>query len=252
MKDIGHQRLPRGRAGATVTGASRGLAGPGWDCPSLRVALGRGRGGQGAQGLKCKLGTGSGSGEWAWDPALCGAARGGSSHHGQSHHAEDQHAGPEQGSLREVAAQPPDDQALEDLGEGERVAVGAARPGEGLWAAASCGTSPTCSPWGHCHQPQQAPGAGHRGGPVVPTMASTSQGRRGQQPGRSRTRACARARTHACTHAPACTHPRTCTHTQAHRHTRAHRCTHTHTYTHLRAHTRAQPATQRSEFHIQN
>lgn len=186
------------------------------------MALGWGRGGQGAQGLKCKLGTGRGSGERAWDPALCGAARGGSSHHGQSHHAEHQHAGPEQGSLREVAAQPPDDQALEDLGEGERVEVGAAGPGEGGWAAASCGTSPTtCSPWGHCHQPQQAPGAGHRGEPVVPTMVSKSQGRRGQQPGHL-------ARTRTRTHARTRTRTRTC------------------------AHTRAQPATQRSEFHTQN
>lgn len=75
-----------------------------------RVALG------GGEGLKCMLGMCRGSGDGHGSPAGAGDSPEANAHHGQSHHNEAQHAGPEQGPLREVAAQPPDDQALNDLG----------------------------------------------------------------------------------------------------------------------------------------
>lgn len=188
------------------------------------MALGWGRGGQGAQGLKCKLGTGRGSGEQAWDPALCGAARGGSSHHGQSHHAERQHAGPEQGSLGEAATQPPDDQALEDLDEGERVEVGAAGPAEGAGLRPAAGPPP----------PPAAPGAAatsHSRRQAQGTGVSLWYPRRPQSPrgdgasslGTSHTRA----RAHACTCMHAHTHARARTYTHAHAHVHAPARTHT-------------------------
>ena len=96
----------------------------------------------------------------------------GVSHHGQSHDAEDQHTGPEQGSLREVAAQPPNDQALDDLGESERAEVGMAGPGRlsGLRPARGLPLLPTTPG----PQPPVPAARKHRaeGEPAVPTMNS--------------------------------------------------------------------------------
>ena len=136
--------------------------------------------------------------ERAWDPAFLWR---GVSHHSQSHHAEDQHAGLEQGSLGEVAAQPPNDQALDELGEGERAEVGTAGPGRasGLWLT-----------WGPPLLPITP-------GPLTPAPAATRHraegracnsqdgpkvlGRRGLQPG-----GLTHMHTHACTHMHPPTH----------------------------------------------
>lgn len=117
MEDVIHQHLARARRDrAVVTG---GPTGPGRGAhrrgPITGLWVGKGPRDSSANG------AGAGGRGVSRDPTLRrGTAWRGCSHHGQSHQAEDQHAGPEQRSLREASAQPPDEQALDDLGEGTR------------------------------------------------------------------------------------------------------------------------------------